>query len=83
VTVPEAVTLLAAVGSLIVATCGAFVSVWNAVHLASVHTIVNSQATKFEALAKQAGFAEGTRTNLLVAPTRGHHKGPTTDLHSS
>ena len=68
-TVSEAVTLIAATGAFIVAAAGAFVSVWNAVHIQQVHVIVNSQAKKFEALARQAGFAEGTRADIKIAPT--------------
>jgi hypothetical protein len=69
VTVAEAVTLIAALGAFLVAAAGAFVSVWNAIHLAQVHTIVNSQATKFELLATRAGFAEGVSATSSPATT--------------
>jgi len=58
-TVTEAVTLIAACGAFLVSTAAAFVSVWNAVHLGQVHTIVNSQATKFEEMSRSLGHAEG------------------------
>lgn len=58
---------MAAAGALAVSVAGAFVSVWNAIHIGQVHRVVNGQAAKFESLAKQAGFAEGTRSNLKLA----------------
>lgn len=69
-TVTEAVTLMAAVGAFVVAITGAFVSVWNAIHLAQVHTLVNSMATRTEALQRDLGRAEGqsgAATPLLSA----------------
>jgi hypothetical protein len=50
---------MAATAALVAALAGAFVSVWNAVHIAGVKAIVNGQAAKFEALASRAGYAEG------------------------
>ena len=82
-TVAEAVTLIAAVGGFLVATAGAFVSVWNAVHVSQVHTAVNGQAARFEMLAKQAGFAEGTRGNLKLVPQTSDVPAALVDIHSS
>lgn len=64
----ELATLLAAAGGFLVALAGAFVSVWNAVHISKVHTIVNSQATKMEAMSQRVGFAEG-RESVGKPPT--------------
>ena len=58
-TVAEAVTLIAAISAFFTALAAAVVSVLNAAKLDQVHTLVNSQATKFETLARSAGFAEG------------------------
>ena len=62
--VAEAVTLIAAVGAFVVAITGAFVSVWNAIHIAQVHVIVNSQATKFEDLQRRIGYEQGAASRL-------------------
>jgi len=63
-TVAEAVTLIASVGAFVVAVTGAFVSVWNAIHIGQVHTIVNSQSTKFEELQRRVGYGEGERAEI-------------------
>lgn len=81
-TVAEAVTLLAAVTAAITAVGSVMVGWRNANQLAAVHLLVNSQASKFEQLAGQAGFASGAasvgnfptaRTGLadVVQPSRG------------
>ncbi|HLZ25663.1 MAG TPA: hypothetical protein VKQ30_26355 [Ktedonobacterales bacterium] len=57
--VTEAVTLISALTAAIVGIGGVVVSIINARQIQGVHTIVNSQATKFETLAQRAGFAEG------------------------
>jgi len=58
-TVTEAATLIVAVSGLVVAVGTAFVGVWNAVHLAQVHTLVNSMATRTESLQRALGHAQG------------------------
>lgn len=67
--VQEAVTLIAALTAAVVSTVGALTAWRNAGQLNAVHTIVNSQATKFEALAQKAGFAEGTAASVGSLPT--------------
>jgi len=90
-TVAEAVTLIAAVGAFVVAIAGAFVSVWNAIHIGQVHTIVNSQSTKFEELQRRVGYGEGEAAEIArkkVPPRRNlryrsgtapHKRGSTTE----
>lgn len=58
----EAVTLIAALTSAIVAIGGVAIGWRNANKVDQVHTIVNSQATKYEALARAAGFSQGQAT---------------------
>ena len=67
--VAEASTLIAATGAFVVACAGAFVSVWNAIHIQKVHVMVNGQSARIESLARSAGFAEGARSDLKILPT--------------
>lgn len=77
-TIPEVITLLAACGAFVGVVATAFVSIWNAVHLAQVHTLVNSQSVRMEALSARAGYAEGQVAGALPAPI-----GPPSGTHVS
>lgn len=70
-TVEQAVTLIAAVGAFIVSITGAFISIYNATHIAQVHTLVNSMAARTESLQRALGRAEGFTVADALTPVPG------------
>jgi hypothetical protein len=66
-TVTEAVTLIAAVTSAIVAIGGVAISWRNAGKVDAVHTLVNGQSQQLQAIAHTAGVAEGAGIASSIA----------------